>query len=98
MHVLIAPTIGRKVWFYDSEGSPEQDATVIDVHGNRMVSLYVISRQGIPSSVRSVTLVQKGDLQPVGRYCAWMPYQTTQAAKHESRLSYPVSPTANHTE
>lgn len=86
---MIVPTIGRKVWFYDADGSPEQDATVIDVHGDRMVSLYVISRQGIPSSVHSVTLVQKGDLQPVGRYCAWMPYQTTQAAKHQSTEKSP---------
>lgn len=86
---MIAPTIGRKVWFYDTDGSPEQDATVVDVHGDRTVSLYVISRFGIPSWVPWVMLVQAGDLQPVGRYCAWMPYQTTQAAKHQSTEKSP---------
>ncbi len=78
---MIHPTIGRKVWFYEAAGEPEQDATVIDVHGDRMVSLYVISRGGFAGARRSVTLVQEGDEVPSGPHCTWMPYQVGQAKK-----------------
>lgn len=87
------PTIGRKVWFFEAAGTPEQDATVIDVHGERMVSLYVVNRGGTASSRRSVTLVQEGDEVPTGPHCTWMPYQKGQAAKTEAleaKLAPPV--------
>jgi len=76
---LIIPTIGRKVWFYEGAGSQEQDATVIDVHGDRLVSLFVISRGGETSAKHSVMLVQDGDETPVTRHAKWMPYQVGQA-------------------
>jgi hypothetical protein len=79
---VITPTIGRKVWYFDAAGQPEQDATVIDVHGDRCVSLFVVNRGGTTSVRRSVTLVQKGDdAMPSGSHCTWMPYQNAQAAK-----------------
>ena len=79
---LIIPTIGRKVWFYEGAGLQEQDATVIDVHGDRLVSLFVISRGGETSVRHSVTLVQDGDETPIVRHAKWMPYQTGQAKAH----------------
>ena len=78
---MIKPTIGRKVWFFDAPGTPEQDATVIDVHGDRCVSLFVINRGGTTSNQRSVILVQEGDAIPAGSHATWMPYQVGQAAK-----------------
>jgi hypothetical protein len=76
---MIKPTIGRKVWFFPAPGAPEEDATVIDVHGDRCVSLFVINRGGTTSTPRSVQLVQEGDVLPVGWHCTWMPYQIGQA-------------------
>lgn len=79
---MIPPTIGRKVWFYSAPGTPEQDATVIDVHGDRCVSLFVVNRGGTVSTPRSVILVQEGDPVPAGQHATWMPYQIGQAKKH----------------
>jgi hypothetical protein len=77
---MIKPTIGRKVWFFSAPGAPEQDATVIDVHGDRCVNLFVVSRIGDTSAHRSVLLVQEGDALPTaGSYATWMPYQVGQA-------------------
>lgn len=81
---MIVPTIGRKVWYFSSPGTPEQDATVIDVHGDRCVSLFVINRGGTTSVQRSVILVQEGDLTPAHSHATWMPYQVGQAKKHEA--------------
>lgn len=78
---MIVPTIGRKAWFREAADEPEQDATVIDVHGDRMVSLYVINRNGSAFPVRSVQLLQDNDPAPQHPHCLWMPYQVGQAAK-----------------
>lgn len=86
---MITPTIGRKVWFFPGQqnnDNREQDATVIDVHGDRCVSLYVVNRGGTATTARSITLVQDGDMAPpIGQYCTWMPYQVGQAKKAESQ-------------
>lgn len=93
---MITPTIGRKVWYYDAKDTPEQDATVIDVHGDRCVSLFVINRGGTTSVRRSVILVQEGDVIPGGSHCTWMPYQIGAAKKAEpSALPYPAFPPAD---
>jgi hypothetical protein len=78
---MIPPTIGRKVWYYEGAGSKEQDATIIDVHGDRLVSLFVISRGGETSAKHSVTLVQEGDETPIVRHAKWVPYQLAGASK-----------------
>lgn len=77
--MIMKPTIGRKVWYYPAGGAPEQDATVIDVHGDRSVTLFVINRGGTTSTQRSVPLVQPGDETPQGAHAKWMPFQVGQA-------------------
>lgn len=79
---MIKPTIGRKVWFYEHGGAKEQDATIIDVHGDRCVNLFVIGHTGNVSTPRSVPLVQEGDPPANHMHCAWMPYQQGQAKAH----------------
>jgi hypothetical protein len=76
---MIKPTIGRKVWFREAAGEKEQDATVIDVHGDRCVNLFIVNHTGSAFPMRSVTLVQEGDAVPDGPHCVWMPYQVGQA-------------------
>lgn len=97
---VIKPTVGRKVWYrpskHDQQGPvPMQcavgqplDATVIAVHGDRLVNVLVTDMVGRQFPVLSVTLVQEGDILPacneglpLGRYVEWMPYQQGQARK-----------------
>lgn len=95
---MIKPTIGRKVWFFTGQNSSdnrEQDATIIDVHGDRCVSLYVVNRGGTAGAARSVVLVQEGYTVPkVGSYCTWMPYQSGQAKKSVESAVEAVSDTS----
>lgn len=58
------------------------DATVIAVHGDRMVNVLVTDAAGRQFPVLSCTLLQPGDVPAcddegklLGRYCEWMPYQ-----------------------
>ena len=82
---MIAPTVGRVVWFYRyfgggvSEG--EYAAIVARVHSNRLVNLMVISEIGATSSELDVPLIQEGEETPNADYCCWMPYQIGQAKK-----------------
>lgn len=97
---VIKPSVGRKVWYrpskHDQQGPvPMQcavgqplDATVIAVHGDRLVNVLVTDMVGRQFPVLSVTLVQEGDILtacneglPLGRYVEWMPYQQGQARK-----------------
>lgn len=93
---MIKPTIGRKVWFYagtavlpgvwtihnSGDETQPMDATVVYVHGDRMVNLAVLDHAGEPHAVRSVHLVQPGDeAVPNGMRAEWMPYQVGQAKK-----------------
>ncbi|MBT9493876.1 MAG: hypothetical protein IV107_16375 [Paucibacter sp.] len=75
----------------ETAGNPKRaplDATVIAVHGDRMVNLLVIDVYGKMFPKLSVTLLQEGDLIPmdaagneIGGYAQWMPYQAGQARK-----------------
>lgn len=100
------PTIGRKLWFWLNASSagahgthqpqvfnPDQplDATVVCVHGDRMVNLFVVDHGGFTHSIRSVTLRQEGDAVPTGMYCEWMPYQVRKENKPESTVPVPDS-------
>lgn len=99
---MITPTVGRKVWYrpsaHDKTGPVPMvaatdaplDATVVAVHGDRMVNLVIFDAMGTMFRKLSVTLMQEGDTPPldtngisVGGYCEWMPYQQTQAKKAE---------------
>lgn len=100
---VITPTVGRKVWYrpsasdltgpipmYGSRVATAQalDATVIYVHGDRMVNVLVTDGMGKQFPVLSCTLLQGDDVPAadadgvvVGRYVEWMPYQQGQAKK-----------------
>lgn len=90
---MIQPTIGRKVWYRPGPqgdgglnvwSDQPLDATVVYVHGDRLVNLVVFDHSGQYAERRSVTLVQEGDDIPHGHYAEWMPYQNAQAKKHEA--------------
>ena len=100
---MIKPTVGRKVWYRPSafdktgpipmvtSGDAPLDATVVCVHGDRMVNLVIFDCYGKQFNKTSVTLIQEGDKPPVnaegaviGGFCEWMPYQAAQAKKHEA--------------
>lgn len=75
-----SPDTGKMV----VNGDQPLDATVIDVWGDRCISLSITDIIGGVHARRSVTLVQDGDTVPEsGRYAQWMPYQTAQAKKSE---------------
>lgn len=95
---MIKPTVGRKVWYwpsasdkmgpvpmYQQAGQP-LDATIIAVHGDRMVNVLVTDTMGRQFPVLSCELLQPGDEprasvdgQIIGRYVEWVPYQVGQA-------------------
>lgn len=86
---MIAPTIGRKVWYWPvNEGmginDPKQpcDATVVYVWGDTMVNLSVRDHSGGTHSRTSVFLHQ-GEIEdkPASSCATWMPYQVGQAKK-----------------
>lgn len=73
MSKVIAPTVGRKVWYWPSAsdktgpvpmtqqtGRP-LDATVIAVHGDHMVNVLVTDVMGRQFPVLSCELVQPGE-------------------------------------
>lgn len=56
------------------------DATVVYVHGDRMVNLLVVDHNGNMHKRTSVQFVQPDDEKPTaGGYAEWMPYQIGQA-------------------
>lgn len=94
---MIAPTIGRKVWYRPNKtdsvtrnGDEPMDATVVYVWNNRCVNLVVFDHAGCPH-VRISVLLMQGDEQydPVSSYCEWMPFQTGQA-KAQADLAHAV--------
>lgn len=89
---MIPPTNGRIVWYTPATADREicqhdvktpLAAQVCHVWGDRMVNLDVTDNEGRHFPRTRVTLLQDDDLKPEGgRFAAWMPYQTQQAAKH----------------
>lgn len=85
----IVPTVGRKVWYWDSGQGPYDamqpfDATVIYVWNPDCVNLRVTNHAGTTSIQTNVPLRDyvDGDNQDGVQRCAtWMPYQTGQAKK-----------------
>lgn len=90
----IAPSIGRKVWFWASENFIEQveedpmdpkqafDATVVFVHPSGLVNLQVFTHTGEGGLVESCHLRDPGEADEHGGeedYATWMPYQVGQA-------------------
>jgi hypothetical protein len=80
---IIPPSIGRKVWFrgagVDLDDQAE-DATIVYVHNEHLVNLFVVSFNGVPRAETSVPLVHEGEERPEGGFFAeWMPFQKGQA-------------------
>lgn len=95
----IAPSIGRKVWFFSGSTTGAQDpkqafdATVIFVHNPTTVNLVATNHWGTSMSLASVQLRDPTPEDTHGKepfgYATWMPYQVGQAgmaaAKKEAR-------------
>ena len=88
---IIAPSVGRIVWFYptkdtkDAAGKDIQPhaAIVAFVHDDRKVNLSVIDHSGVfGGGFVEIQLMQEGDPEPEKSHCRWMPYQLGQAKKH----------------
>jgi hypothetical protein len=88
--VLIAPTVGRVVWFHPAANAAEAGfarpeagtplaAIVARVWSDTCVNLTVFDANGAPHSRTSVLVVQDGQPVPDGYYCEWMPFQKGQA-------------------
>lgn len=67
------------------------DATILAVWGDRCINIQVLDIYGKAFTKTSVMLVQEGDETPktpegleAYGFAEWMPYQNTQAKKHEA--------------
>ena len=93
--MLIKPTVGRKVWFYAGNDHEEMnvidrtqplDATVVFVHGDRHVNLFILDHMGHQHFAPDVELVQPDTETPqYGSYATWMPYQVGQAQQNQTQ-------------
>lgn len=93
---MIAPTIGRVVWYRPSSSPTHPDhaltfesdqpmaAIVTYVWSDTCVNLAVFDYNGKSHSRTSVTLHQGEGECSSSPYCEWMPYQKGQAAKTEA--------------
>lgn len=80
---MIAPTIGRVVWYKSSTMSDQfMSASIVYVLSEELINISYSHPNGAMQAAQSVTLFQgdAGDC-PDGQ-CCWMPYQQKQAAKH----------------
>lgn len=90
---IIAPTVGRVVWFHPyaedlelaryaqtHDGRPFA-AIVAHVWSDTCVNLMVIDPNGGTHARTSVFLWQGGEGRPSENYAEWMPYQLGQAAR-----------------
>lgn len=90
-NTVIAPTVGRVVWYWPSPesgiariGGQPLAATVAGVWSDTCVNLGFLDANGKHRNATSVLLVQPGAVRPDADYCEWMPYQKGQAAKTDS--------------
>lgn len=100
--LVIKPTIGRQLWFWDSgskralaasqKSIQPEAATVCYVWGDRMVNLQVISSNGVARSVTSVELVQPDDPwnDTTGPHSQWMPFQAGQVRGDQPGAKKPI--------
>ena len=82
---MIAPTVGRVVWYRKNLGDEQPFAAlIVHVWSDTCVNLAYFDANGIAENETSVLLWQEGNPKPDYRYCEWMPYQKGQAAKTEA--------------
>lgn len=82
--IVIKPTVGRIVWFYEHNQQQEPKAAIVaKVWDEKIVNLAVVEEDGTTKAMTSVRLLQEDEPTPSGmRYATWMPYQIGQARKH----------------
>jgi hypothetical protein len=85
---FIAPSIGRKLWYWPvnqpigcHDTRQAFDATVVFVHPNGRVNLVVRDHEAVQHAVLEVLLVQEGEPRPMFPHATWMPFQVGQAKK-----------------
>lgn len=85
---MIKPTVGRVVWYWVAQPSPQKQplaAMVANVIDDSHVNLVVFDAEGNSHGEKNVTLIQEEGTEMTGSpYCEWMPYQKGQAAKTEA--------------
>lgn len=71
----------------DSTKMQPLDATIIGVHSDVEVNLFIIDANGDCISQDRVSLLQDADLPPEDTsYAMWMPYQVSAAAKDNTAV------------
>lgn len=86
---MIKPTIGRVVWFFDSnrqtDGSQPLDAHICYVHSDTMINIAGFDQNGVPFAQTSVFLRADENTPTTGYsfWCEWMPFQQGQAKSQE---------------
>lgn len=79
---MIAPSVGRIVWFYpgvlDTIQRPQGEplaAVIARVWTDSLVNLCVFDSNGLPAAKTSVPFIQDGAPRPEAgdAYCSWMP-------------------------
>jgi hypothetical protein len=84
---MIAPTIGRVVWYHPAfvpdSGTNEKTLAAIICHvwSDTCVNLAVFDSNGVATNHTSVFLYQGDTERPNSHYAEWMPYQIGQAKK-----------------
>lgn len=86
--VMIKPTVGRVVWFYEAEMSNDDQpypAIICFVHSDTCINVAGFDNDGNQFKSTLVTLEQEGIVQPTSRgpRCKWISHQMGQAAKAE---------------
>lgn len=79
--MMIKPTPGRIVYYFETGMKNPFPAMVTEVVSDRIVHLQVFTTSDIIP--RPGTQLIQDDETPIsGHWCEWMPYQKDQAAKH----------------
>ncbi len=79
---MIAPTVGRILWYRpDGPFGPTQAAIVCGVNSENNVNLAVFGIYGEgPKQYQGIQLIQEEtSVHPKGPYAQWMPFQVGQA-------------------
>lgn len=79
------PTIGRVVWYKDTELSDQMMAADVSyVHSETSVNLCVKNHNGAPFNQTSVPFFHGDAADCPEHSCCWMPYQQKKAAAEAS--------------